>query len=130
MVKAIGGLSLMPSDTGAMPQKIHPNSCIEGKPENPGNPGVSRPSQAIFYPLSWEKSPWKVAISGFYKKLTFTVVSPFEGKPVILDDTSYFLSCRTEEEATYIASLLNSDIAREFFSAFIFWDSKRPITVD
>ena len=65
-----------------------------------------------------------------YKKLTFTVVSPFEGKPVILDDTSYFLSCRTEEEATYIASLLNSDIAKEFFSAFIFWDSKRPITVD
>src|SRR5208337_5433344 len=56
MVKAIGGLSLMPSDTGAMPQKIHPNSCIEGKPENPGNPEVSRPSQAIFHPLSWEKS--------------------------------------------------------------------------
>src|SRR5208337_1952668 len=62
MVKAIGGLSLMPSDTGAMPQKIHPNSCIEGKPENPGNPGVSRPSQAIFHPLSWEKSRKAIAV--------------------------------------------------------------------
>ena len=28
VVKAIGGLSLMPSDTGVMPQKIHPNSGI------------------------------------------------------------------------------------------------------
>ena len=28
VVKAIGGLSLTPSDTGVMPQKIHPNSGI------------------------------------------------------------------------------------------------------
>src|SRR5271157_346301 len=90
----------------------------------------NRPRFSVFGVGDYTFAPWKVAISGFYKKLTFTVVSPFEGKPVILDDTSYFLSCRTEEEATYIASLLNSDIAKEFFSAFIFWDSKRPITVD
>ena len=29
------GLSSMPSDTGVMPPKIHPNSGIEEKPENP-----------------------------------------------------------------------------------------------
>ena len=28
VVKAIGGLSSTPSDTGVMPQKIHPNSGI------------------------------------------------------------------------------------------------------
>ena len=28
MVKAIGGLSLMPSDTGVMPQNIHPNPAL------------------------------------------------------------------------------------------------------
>jgi hypothetical protein len=28
VVKAIGGLFLTPSDTGAMPQKIHPSSYI------------------------------------------------------------------------------------------------------
>jgi hypothetical protein len=30
MVKAIGGLYMMPSDTGVMLPKIHPSSCIEG----------------------------------------------------------------------------------------------------
>ena len=30
--------------------------------------------------------PWRVAISGFYKKLNFRVVGSFEGKPIVLDD--------------------------------------------
>ena len=75
-------------------------------------------------------APWKVCISGFYKKLQFATVGPYQERPVVLDDTSYFLSCLSEEEAKYIAALLNSDPAREFFSAFVFWDAKRPITID
>jgi hypothetical protein len=75
-------------------------------------------------------APWKVCISGFYKKLQFATVGPYQGKPVVLDDTSYFVSCNSEEEASYIADLLNSAPAREFFSAFVFWDAKRPITID
>jgi len=73
---------------------------------------------------------WKVAISGFYKKLDFKVVGPDAEKPVVLDDTCYFVACRTKKEAFFIAELLNSDIAKDFFAAFIFWDEKRPITVD
>jgi hypothetical protein len=34
VVKATRGLSLMPSDTGVMPPKIHPSSSIEEQPEN------------------------------------------------------------------------------------------------
>ncbi len=75
-------------------------------------------------------SPWKVAISGFYKKLDFVVVGPIEGKPVVFDDTIAFIPCQSEPEARRIASMLNSEVAREFFSAFLFWDSKRPITVE
>ena len=75
-------------------------------------------------------SPWKVAISGFYKKLAFAVVGSVEGKPIVLDDTGYFAACSTEEEAVLIASLLNSEAARGFFSSYVFWDAKRPITVD
>ena len=33
-------------------------------------------------------------------------------------------------EAELLAGLLNSEPAAEFLSAFVFWDSKRPITVD
>lgn len=29
-----------------------------------------------------------------------------------------------------IAKMLNSDVARQFFSAFVFWDAKRPVTVE
>ena len=75
-------------------------------------------------------APWKVGISGFYKRLTFSVVGNSEGKPMVLDDTGYFVACRREQELRCVASLLNSKAAREFLSAFIFWDSKRPITVD
>ncbi len=53
-------------------------------------------------------SPWKVCISGFYKQIRFATVGPFQGKPVVLDDTSYFVSCQSEQEARCIADLLNS----------------------
>lgn len=75
-------------------------------------------------------APWKVAISGFYKKLNFRVIGPARDRPVVLDDLSYFLPCTEEHEAETIAALLNSSVAREFYESFIFWDAKRPITID
>lgn len=88
-----------------------------------------RPRFSIFGVGEYSFSPWKVAISGLYKKLHFAVVGPHTGKPVVLDDTCYFLPCQSEDEAQYLARLLNSKVAEEFFRAFIFWDAKRPITV-
>ncbi len=89
-----------------------------------------RPRFSVFGVGDYTFAPWKVAISGFYKDLQFTVVGPYAGKPVVLDDTCYFVPCRSEEEAHYVASLLNSPPAREFYSATIFWDAKRPVTVE
>lgn len=88
------------------------------------------PRFSVFGIGEYSFARWKVVISGFYKKLFFKVVGPYEEKPVVLDDTCYFITCRTQQEACFIAELLNSDIAKEFFSAFIFWDEKRPITLD
>ena len=73
---------------------------------------------------------WKVAISGFYKSLSFHVICPYEGKPVMLDDTCYFLSFDSFEEAKYVADLFNSPTAQMFLSSLVFWDMKRPVTVD
>lgn len=89
-----------------------------------------RPAFSVFGVGDYTFAPWKVAISGFYKTLTFTVLSSVEGKPIVLDDTSYFLPCDSEGQAQYLASLLNSGPAQSFFSAFVFWDNKRPITAD
>lgn len=55
-------------------------------------------------------------------------VGPHEGKPVVLDDTCYFLPCHSAEDCREIAALLMSQPAQEFFAASIFWDAKRPVT--
>lgn len=88
----------------------------------------NQPRFSIFGVGPYSFAPWKVAISGLYKRLNFVVVGPYKDKPTILDDTCYFLSCDSEVEATLIAELLNSQPATEFYSAFIFWDAKRPVT--
>jgi hypothetical protein len=90
----------------------------------------NRPRFSVFGVGPYTFEPWKVAISGFYKRLGFVAVGPFETRPVVFDDTVYFTACRTEAEARLVASLLNSEVAREFFGAFIFWDAKRPITTE
>jgi hypothetical protein len=90
----------------------------------------NRPRFSVFGVGDYSFAPWKVAISGFYKRLAFTVVGSHAGKPVVFDDTAYFIPCGSEDEARTIGALLNSPAAREFYSAFIFWDAKRPITID
>lgn len=90
----------------------------------------NRPRFSVFGVGSYSFAPYKVAISGFYKRLSFQIVGSYCDKPIVLDDTVYFLPCQTEDEATLIASLLNSREAAKFFSAYIFWDAKRPITVE
>ncbi len=86
------------------------------------------PRFAIFGVGEYTFALWKVAISGLYKRLSFKKIGPCENRPVVFDDTCYFFPCKSEEEAEEITCLLNSDVAQEFFSAFIFWDAKRPIT--
>lgn len=89
-----------------------------------------RPQFSVFGVGPYTFAPWKVAISGFYKRLKFTVVGGKDGKPTVLDDTVYFLVCQCEQEAKLLVELLNSRVAEEFYSGFLFWDAKRPITVD
>jgi len=89
-----------------------------------------KPSYSIFGIGSYSFSPWKVAISGLYKKLAFSLVAPSQGRPIMLDDTVYFLSFQSRVEAESVLHLLNSDLAKDFFNTQIFWDAKRPITSD
>lgn len=90
----------------------------------------NRPRFSIFGIGDYSFADWKVAISGFYKKLQFNVVGSCENKPILLDDTCYFIPCKSKDEAEKICSLLNSDFGREFFESYIFWDAKRPITTE
>jgi len=90
----------------------------------------NRPRFSMFGVGPYTFMPWKVAICGLYKRLEFCVIAPYQGKPVVLDDTVYQLSCETETEARLLVDLLTSEQATDFLGAFIFWDAKRPITVE
>lgn len=72
-------------------------------------------------------SPFKISISGLYKKLNFQLISPYQNQPVIFDDTVYFLSFDDLDAAQKTLQLLNSSLAMEFYSSLIFWDEKRSI---
>ncbi len=89
-----------------------------------------RPRFSVFGVGEYTFSPWKIAISALHKKLEFVILGPVADRPVVLDDTCYFLPCVSQQEAELLAALLNSDIAREFYSAFVFWDAKRPISIE
>lgn len=88
----------------------------------------NRPRFSMFGVGDYTFAPWKVAISGFYKNLNFKCIGPLKQRPVVFDDTVYFLSCWSKEEAQFLTDILNSEPAREFLDSMIFWSEKRPIT--
>jgi hypothetical protein len=87
----------------------------------------NQPDFCIFGVGSYSFSPFKIAISGLYKKLNFNLILPYQNRPVIFDDTVYFLSFDDLDTAQKTLQLLNSSLGREFYSSLIFWDEKRPI---
>lgn len=71
---------------------------------------------------------FKVAISGFYKKPLFSLLYDVNQKPVMTDDTCYFI-CFDNYEMAYVAMLLlNSTPVQEFLLSIAFLDAKRPYT--
>ncbi|NNM88145.1 MAG: class I SAM-dependent methyltransferase [Phycisphaerae bacterium] len=91
---------------------------------------AGKPPFSIFGIGAYSFAPWKLAISGLHKSVDFRAVGSLKGKPFVLDDTCYFAPCSNESQARILARLLNSPEAREALGAFIFWDSKRPITAE
>ncbi len=87
-----------------------------------------RPEFSIFGVGPYAFAPWKVAVSGLHKRLDFVVLGPFAGRPVVLDDTCYFLPFDDEPSARAACGLLQTPGAREFLGARIFWEAKRPIS--
>jgi len=85
------------------------------------------PRFSIFGVGSYTFSSYKIAICGLYKTLDFRLVGELNDKPAVFDDTVYFLSFDTEEQARKVLYTLLSQSVQEFFSSMIFWDEKRPI---
>jgi len=89
-----------------------------------------KPKFSIFGIGDYSFKPYKVAISGLYKTYHFTLVLPQNEKPVMLDDTCYFIGFEKIEYAVYSIILLNSKITEEFLRSITFSDAKRVFTKD
>lgn len=86
------------------------------------------PPFSMFGIGDYSYAKYKVGVSGFYKKPLFSLLYSEDGKPVMTDDTSYFI-CFDSHEMAYVAMLiLNSERVQNFISSIAFLDSKRPYT--
>jgi hypothetical protein len=73
-------------------------------------------------------APYKIAVSGLHSQPSFRLITPLNGKPVMLDDTCYFIPCKHEAQAQLLLNLLNSEAVQQFLRANLFSGAKRPIT--
>ena len=89
-----------------------------------------KPLFSIFGIGDYSFKPFKVAISGLYKTYHFTLVLPQNDKPVMLDDTCYFIGFDRIEYAVYAIILLNSKTTEAFLKSITFSDAKRVFTKD
>lgn len=71
---------------------------------------------------------YKVGVSGFYKKPLFSVLVSNDNRPVMTDDTSYFICLPTYDTAYTAMLILNSEKVQQFLLTIAFLDAKRPFT--
>ncbi|MEG1497886.1 MAG: SAM-dependent methyltransferase [Bacteroidales bacterium] len=90
----------------------------------------NKPLFSIFGVGDYSFLPYKIAISGLYKTFHFTLVLPQENKPVMLDDTCYFIGFEKIEFAVYTLILLNSSETKKLLESITFPDAKRTFTKD
>lgn len=90
----------------------------------------NKPLFSIFGVGDYSFLPYKIAISGLYKTFHFTLVLPQENKPVMLDDTCYFIGFEKIEFAVYTLILLNSSKTIKLLESITFSDAKRTFTKD
>lgn len=86
------------------------------------------PPFSMFGVGDYSYSRYKVGVSGFYKQPLFSILYSDDKKPVMTDDTSYFI-CFDSYDMAYVAMLLlNSEKVQGFLTSIAFADAKRPYT--
>ncbi len=89
-----------------------------------------KPPFSMFGIGDYAFAPWKVAIAGLSKQISFVVVGPHDGKPVMLDDTCYFVACTSSKEARAVWRRMSSAPVIELLTSLAFRDAKRPVTAE
>ncbi len=85
---------------------------------------------AIFGVGEYSFASWKVALSALHRQPRFVVVGPEGGRPILFDDTCYFIAMPSPQEAAIVAQILNSQLCQEFLATLTFPGAKRTVTVE
>jgi len=88
---------------------------------------VKNPRFSVFGIGDYAFKPWRIAICSLYKHLGFRLIGPIENRPVMFDDTIYYLSFENQDEAQDVFAYLQSKQTTDLLSSLVFWDEKRPI---
>lgn len=88
------------------------------------------PEFSIFGIGDYSFKKYKVAISGMYKNSIFTILPPLDDKPVMVDDTVYFVGFDSMNDAKVFCGALNSKLAQNLLKSLVFKDEKRPYKKD
>ncbi len=83
---------------------------------------------SIFGVGDYSFSQYKIVVSSLYKNIAFELISQFEGKPILVDDTCYQLDFDNFEEAKCIYDALNSIEINSLLLSLVFKDAKRVVT--
>jgi hypothetical protein len=86
------------------------------------------PAFAMFGIGPYSFAPFKVATGGLCKEPRFRALGPIGGKPVMLDDTCYFLPCSTAAQAAVLTALCSEPVTLRFLRSASFKSAKRPYT--
>ena len=90
----------------------------------------NKPDFSIFGIGDYSFKPYKVAISGLYKRPSFSLIVPENNKPLMLDDTCYFLGFDSLYQAMFVWIILRDERTANLLKSISFQDTKRPYTKD
>jgi hypothetical protein len=86
----------------------------------------NKPRFSIFGVGDYSFKPYKIGISALYKKYRISLILPDKNnKPIMLDDTCYFLGFDKFEDALITYSILNNEIVKIFINSLTFNDIMR-----
>lgn len=83
---------------------------------------------AIFGIGDYSFQPYKIAIASMYKEPRFQLIKPYNEKPVLFDDTVYFLSFEDLRTAESYLEALEDPRILDLIEALSFPDSQRIVT--
>lgn len=88
----------------------------------------NKPPFSIFGIGDYSFKPFKVAISGLYKRPQFCLIPLQDEKPVMIDDTCYLLGFDDFSYAIFVWTALNNYRIQKLLDSIAFKDAKRPFT--